>query len=214
MSLQAIRERLDVIHSRREAGFTLIELMVAMLVFSIFLAIVVTSLVGLTKSATRIKVAAVSSNQELSVFAALDRQIRYADGVNAQGTSGTGYSYFEFRTPSDSTASNLTTCTQWRYDPSGQTVAYRTWTDGNLATATKWNVLLTNVANDGGSNYPFKFIPASAGGSTLEEMQLTLDAGTATTKGATISSVFVARNSAVTASNPGGAVCPAAGSRP
>ncbi len=196
-----------------QAGFTLIELMVAMLVFSIFLAIVVTSILGLTRSASRIQVAAVSSNQELAVFASLDRQIRYADGVNPQG-SGAVNKYIEFRTPSDSTPTHTTVCTQWRYNPTAQTISSRTWTDGNLGSATQWNVMLTNVTNDGGTNYPFQFVNASSTGSSMEEMILTLDAGNSSVKGAAISSTFVARNSAVTASNPGGAVCPAAGSRP
>ena len=202
--------------ARAEAqdGFTLVELMIAMMVFSIFLVIVVTSILGLTKSASRIQVAAVSSNQELAVFASLDRQIRYADGVNAQGTGSSGSIYIEFRTPSDSTPTHTTVCSQWRYDPTAQTLASRSWTDGNLGSATSWNVMLSNVANDGGANYPFQFVNASATGSSMEEMILTMDAGNASVKGAAISSTFVARNSAVTASNPGGSICPAAGSRP
>jgi prepilin-type N-terminal cleavage/methylation domain-containing protein len=211
MTILSLRARLDVVRARRDAGFTLIELMVAMLVFSIFLAILITSIVGLTRSATKLQVAAVSSNQELSVFSALDRQIRYADGINVPGT-GAADTYIEFRVPSDSTASNVTTCIQWRYDPVAGTIASRTWPDGNLGAYTSWNFLLKNVANDGGANYPFQFIPAPTGG--LEEMQLKLDAGNASVKGAFITSTFVARNSRVTASNPGGAICPAAGSRP
>jgi prepilin-type N-terminal cleavage/methylation domain-containing protein len=211
MTLLSIRARFEADRARRDAGFTLIELMVAMMVFSIFLAILTTSIIGLTRSATKLQVAAVSSNQELSVFSALDREIRYADGVNAQGTGATD-TYIEFRIPSDSTASNVTTCTQWRYDPTAGTIASRTWPDGNLGAATSWNVLLSNVANDGGANYPFQFIAAPSGG--LEEMQLQLDAGNTSVKGALITSTFVARNSRVQPSNPGGAVCPAAGSRP
>jgi len=192
-----------------DKGFTLVELMVAMLVFSIFLAIVVTSILGLTRSASRIQVAAVSTNQELAVFASLDRQIRYADGINIQGT-GAVNTYIEFRTPNDSTPTHTTVCTQWRYDPNARTIASRSWTDGNLSSATTWNVLLTNVANDGGATYPFAFIPTSTSSSKLEEMTLTLDAGSSATKGGKLSSTFVARNSADTT----GAVCPAAGSRP
>ena len=191
-----------------DAGFTLIELMVAMLVFSIFLAIVVTSILGLTRSASRIQVAAVSSNQELAVFASLDRQIRYADGINTQGT-GAVNTYIEFRTPSDSTPTHTTVCTQWRYDPTLQTIASRSWTDGNLSSATAWHVMLNNVADDGGPNYPFQFVGTSTSSSKLEEMILTLDAGSSSIKGAKISSTFVARNSA----DMTGAVCPAAGSR-
>jgi hypothetical protein len=131
--------------------------------------------------------------------------------VNEQGT-GVQDTYIEFRIPSDSTATNVTTCTQWRYDPVAQTIATRTWPDGNLGQATSWNVLLNNVANDGGANYPFQYIAAPPNG--LEEMQLTLDAGNSSVKGALITSTFVARNSLVTPSNPAGTVCPAAGSRP
>ncbi|MDQ1545360.1 MAG: hypothetical protein QOH69_264 [Actinomycetota bacterium] len=192
-----------------DTGFTLIELMIAMLVFSIFLAIVVTSIVGLTRSASRIQVAAVSSNQELAVFASLDRQIRYADGINTQGT-GAVNTYIEFRTPADSTPTHTTVCTQWRYDPTARTIANRTWTDGNLGSASPWHVMLNNVANDGGTTYPFAFVGTSTSSSKLEEMTLTLDAGSSLVKGAKLSSTFVARNSADTT----GAVCPAAGSRP
>lgn len=211
--VSVLRRRLHI-SARSDDGFTLIELMVAMMVFTIFLAIMLTSIVALTRGANRIKVAAVSANQELVVFQRLDRQIRYADGINAQGTGTSGDIYFEFRTPADSAPTQVVTCTQWRYDPTAETVASRSWPDGNLGAATSWNVQLNNVANDGGANYPFQFLPITGNGSSLEEFTLTLDAGNTTVQGNKISSTFVARNSTVTQSNPGGPICPAAGSRP
>lgn len=215
MSSPTLFSRLRDRSARRESGFTVIELMVAMLIFGIFLAIISTSILALTRSSSRIQVAAVSTNQELSVFQRLDKQIRYADGINPQGTgSPSGDTYFEFRTPSDSSATGTTTCTQWRYDPNARSIASRQWTDGDLSSATPWNVQLTNVANDGVAGYPFAFVAANAAVvGSMQEIVLTLDAGNAVVKGAAISSTFVARNSAVTASNQPGAVCPAAGSR-
>lgn len=209
--MNALKLRLR--HGRADQGFTVIELMVAMLIFSIFLSIMITSIIALTRGANRIKVAAVSTNQELAVFQRLDRQIRYADGLNAQGAGAFGSIYFEFRTPDDSAPTGVTTCTQWRYDPTAMTLASRSWPDGNLSAATPWNVQLGNIANDGGANYPFQYIPpsGSGNGSTLQELTMTLDAGNATVKGSLISSTFVARNSA---DNSGAAVCQAAGSRP
>jgi prepilin-type N-terminal cleavage/methylation domain-containing protein len=199
----------------RSSGFTIVELMVAMMVFSIFLAIITTSVLALTRASSRIQVAAVSTNQELAVFQRFDRAIRYSDGINGQGTGPLGYTYIEFRTPSDSTPSGLTMCTQWRYDPAKANVASRTWQDGNYsATLSAWNVQLNNVANDGGANYPFKYIAPDSNGRNLQEMTLTLDAGNVVVKGAAISTTFVARNSAVTPDNPGGPVCQNAGSRP
>jgi prepilin-type N-terminal cleavage/methylation domain-containing protein len=212
-AMSARREPRD--STRSDAGFTVIELMVAMLIFSIFAAILSTSILALSRGTSRIQVAAVSTSQELSVFSRLDHAIRYADGVNAQGTGALGDSYFEFRTPSDSTPNNLTMCTQWRYDPSLGTIAMRQWQDGSFATTqTNWDVLLRNVANDGGATYPFQFQPASPPNQLLEEMTLTLDAGNSVVKGGLISSTFVARNSRSIPSNPGGPICPATGSRP
>jgi prepilin-type N-terminal cleavage/methylation domain-containing protein len=204
------RERRD--RGTATAGFTIIELMVALMIFSIFLAIITTSILALTRSSSRIQVAAVSTNQELAVFQRLDHQIRYADGINVQGTGPSGKVYIEFRTPANSTASGVTLCTQWRYDPVGATIASRTWTDGLFSsTQSVWNVQLTNVANDGGASYPFNFVPPDSIGRFLQEMTLTLDAGNTVVKGAAISTTFVARNSVPT--NPGGPYCSAAGSR-
>jgi prepilin-type N-terminal cleavage/methylation domain-containing protein len=210
----SLRTRLHA-RTRDDSGFTLMELMVAMLVFSIFLAILSTSIIALTRSSTRLQVAAVSTNQELAVFQRLDKQIRYADGMNAPGT-GAADTYFEFRTPSDSTASGQTICTQWRYDPNARSIATRQWPDGNFPAKTDWSVQLTNVANDGIPTYPFAFTPASSSVTgSLDKLTFTLDTGNTVVKGAAISSVFIARNSAITASNPeGGSVCPAVGSRP
>jgi prepilin-type N-terminal cleavage/methylation domain-containing protein len=211
--MKTLRQRLNR-NENSQAGFTLIELMVAMMVFSIFLAIVITSIVALTQGANRIKVAAVSANQELAVFQLLDRQVRYSDGINAQGVgSPSGDLYFEFRTPADSAPGNVTTCTQWRYDPNAETIASRSWPDGNYANHSVWNVQLNNVANDGGPNYPFQFVPPTGSGSSLEELTVTFDAGNTTIKGDKISSTFVARNSLASATN-AASVCAAAGSRP
>jgi prepilin-type N-terminal cleavage/methylation domain-containing protein len=196
-----------------ESGYTVIELMVALLIFSIFLAIVTTSILALTRSASRTQVAAVSTNQELAVFARFDHAIRYADAINGQGTGASGDSYIEFRTPSDSTPSNQTMCTQWRYDPTAGTIASRQWQDGSFSSATSWDVQIKNVANDGGANYPFKYQAPNPPAQKLGEMVLTIDAGNAVVKGAAISSTYVARNSLPTPSNPGTGVCPATGSR-
>jgi prepilin-type N-terminal cleavage/methylation domain-containing protein len=210
--------RLTALRARRQSasadsGYTVIELMVALLIFSIFLAIVTTSILALTRAATKIQVAAVSTNQELAVFARFDHAIRYADAINLQGTGASGDTYIEFRIPSDSTPNNQTMCTQWRYDPNLGTIASRQWQDGTFSTVTPWDVQLKNVANDGGANYPFQYQPPSPPNQLLGEMVLTVDAGNSVVKGAAISSTYVARNSRVTPANPGTGVCPATGSR-
>jgi prepilin-type N-terminal cleavage/methylation domain-containing protein len=183
--------------ARRDEGFTMIELMVALLIFSIFLTVVMASIISLTKASTKVQVTSQSSSAELSVFQRIDREIRYADSINYPGVGApSGDMYIEFRTPATSTASGATLCTQWRYDLATRTVQNRFWNDGSTPTA-NWQTDLTNVPNDGGANYPFQLLPATNAttGSTMQELKLTLDTGNVVVKGAAITTTFVARNS-------------------
>jgi prepilin-type N-terminal cleavage/methylation domain-containing protein len=200
-----------------QTGFSLIELLVATAIFGIFLTIVVSSVVSLSRASTRIRVTAVSASQELAVFQRLDHQVRYADAINAPGVGFNGDTYIEFRTPGSSTVSGLTTCTQWRFDPTNGRIQSRQWQDtvGPPAVAwapSAWETLLSNVANDGGPTYPFSFVPAT--GTGMQQLVLKIDSGNAVISGAAISTTFLARNSSINSpSNIGVAVCPASGSR-
>jgi prepilin-type N-terminal cleavage/methylation domain-containing protein len=185
--------------SEVDRGFTLIELSIAMGIFSIFLVVVLTSVISLTKASTQTQVTARSSSAELALFSRLDHQIRYADSINFSGIGApSGDTYIEFRTPAESTTSGITLCTQWRFDPTAHTIQSRQWNDttGTVAGNT-WDTLLTNVATDTTIGYPFLLIPASGSGSSMQELQITIDAGNTSVKGAAIISTFVARNSGV-----------------
>jgi prepilin-type N-terminal cleavage/methylation domain-containing protein len=191
----AIRERVaGSLDEKRDAGFTIIELIAAMAIFSVFIAVVMGSIFSITRASTKVQVTAQSTTAEISAFERLDREIRYSDAINFPGTGGTGDMYIEFRTPASSEASGITLCTQWRYDLSSRSLQVRFWNDGASAGAT-WQTLMTNMPNDGGATYPFAMVPATNGGATNEQLKLTLDAGNTNIKGAAITSTFVARNS-------------------
>ena len=113
---------------RSEAGVTMVELVVTMFVFAIFLVVMTSSLIGITKASTQAQTVARSSTGVLNVFQAFDRAIRYADVINPPGSTSNGR-YVEFRTPA-STTGRTATCTQWRYVPSSKTLQSRTWPDG------------------------------------------------------------------------------------
>ena len=204
-----------------ESGFTLIELVFAMLILSIFLTIVVSSVVAVTGATTKTQVTAQSTSAELAVFQRFDRQIRYADAIAAPGVGTLGDRYLEFRTPADSDPSGKTTCTQWRFDPVARTISSRHWVDVQGTSpvipwvATTWETDLTNVATNSGAGYPFSLTPASYQGSAMQQLVLTLHAGNGAIDGATVSTTFVARNSNTKTQDNGGlAICPAAGDRP
>lgn len=193
----------------REAGVTLVELMVTMFVFSIFLAIVVSSLMGITRASTQAQVTSRSATGVLNVFQNFDRAIRYADVINPPGATSNGR-YVEFRVPAKD-AGSAATCIQWRFVPSSRVLQSRQWANGASTPAPPWTTRLSNVF-DKGSNYPFVLIPAGPGGSAMQQLTLTLDAGNATQKGAEVSTTFVARNSSA-ASNSAGLVCSAGSMR-
>jgi prepilin-type N-terminal cleavage/methylation domain-containing protein len=207
-----IRTRLNRVLNDRDlaqAGVTMVELMVTIFVFSIFLAIVLSSLIGITNTSTQAQVIARSSTGVLIVFQNFDRAIRYADVINAPG-SATGGRYVEFRVPAKDAAS-VATCVQWRYVPGTQVIQSRQWPDGATGSATAWATKLTSVFDDG-ANYPFVLIPAGGTGAAMQQLTLTIDAGNATQKGALVTTNFVARNSTA-ASNSAGLVCSAGAMR-
>lgn len=206
-----------------EAGFSLVELMVAMMVFSIFLAIVVSSVIAIASASTRVQIASRSSSGVLVVFQNLDRQIRYANAVNFPGAgTTTGSRYVEFRVGADSDPSGVATCYQWRYWPTTKSIQSRQWSEASAPGAI-WATKVLNVLDPGGATYPFKLTPAAEGGLATQQLQLTISSGTATAAGAAISSTFVARNSStlspsnanlVVAGVSDTPVCTSSGSRP
>jgi prepilin-type N-terminal cleavage/methylation domain-containing protein len=208
-----------------ESGFTLVELLAAMVVFTIFVAILLTSVIGITRASSRAQLLAQSSSSVLSAFQTFDHQIRYANAINYPGTGSSGARYIEFRTGTDSSTNGLVMCTQWRYVPSTKIIQYRSWQDVVGASASAvWSTKIIKVVDLGGANYPFKLIPASLAASTMQQLVLTVSSGTdLVTPGAAISSTFVARNSSISSPSNSSTVvagasdtpvCLASGTRP
>jgi prepilin-type N-terminal cleavage/methylation domain-containing protein len=182
-----------------DAGFTMVELMIALAIFSIFLVVVMSSVVSITKASTTTQVTAQSSSAELATFQRMDHEVRYSDSINFPGLgSPSGDMYIEFETPATATPSGVLLCTQWRFDPTARVIQMRQWNGTTGVTPpTTWQTLLTNVANDGGANYPFQMLPAVEGGAKYEQLVLSLDTGNTAVKGAAVSSNFVARNTSI-----------------
>lgn len=192
--LKRLRARLGA----TESGFSLMELVVAMGIFTIFVAMFMTAVINLTQGATRAQLTAEASSGVLTVFQNLDRQVRYADAINFPGDAG-GATYIEFRTPASSAPTEVTTCTQYRFLPTEGRIESRSWPDVAGATPTAWSTKLTTVIDKPGANYPFKLIPATSTGSARQQLELRLEAGNESMDaGAAISTTFVARNSGTT----------------
>lgn len=202
---------------------TLLELIVAMGIFLIFMAVILTTTVTLAQSTTRAQLTAEASNSTLVVFGYFDRQARYADAINFPGAGPSGARYVEFRTLGPTTTS-AATCTQWRYVPGLSRLESRSWTDVSGIVLPSFTTKLTNVIDDGGADYPFKLTAASDFGSRLQQLTVTVHSGNAHLNAeAAMGTTFTARNSSVDAPSNNdvdgdGAsdtpVCNATGSRP
>ena len=183
----------------RESGLTLIELIVAVGLLAIFLTMILGTVVGLARGATRAELVARATAGVLVVFGQLDRQARYADSINYPGTGSNNIMYIEFRTPGTSSITGITTCTQWRFIPSSGHIESRTWNDLPNAIKSPWSTELTGVLAMGGAKYPFEMLPAGlTSGSAAQQLLIRINAGSLSPDaGAAITTTFVARNSSI-----------------
>lgn len=178
---------------RRDDGYTLVELMVALGIFSFVVAIFMAGVVVMTRN-TALTSARVEAQSELrTAFQRLDKQVRYADAVNLPGAGSSGAIYVEFRTPATVAASGVTTCTQWRYVPSTGVVQARTWEQSATALP-GFGTVITDVS---GPSAPFTLTVADPE-HPRQSLSVRFEVDNAKVDTTIVSeSSFVARNSGV-----------------
>ena len=111
---------------RRESGFTLPEVIVAMGLFVVLLSMVVAGIIGLNRAAMTARLDTQTSSQTGIAFQRIDRSVRYAEALNYPGITAVG-SYIEWRTGAASSPTGIATCTQLRYSSVDGTLAMRSW---------------------------------------------------------------------------------------
>lgn len=198
-TVKALRDRLRI-RGDKESGFTLIELIVAMGIFTIFIALFLAAVVSLARGTVKAQLTTETASGISVVFQNIDRQVRYADSINYPGTGPSGAVYIEFRTPASSTKENITRCTQWRFLVSENRLESRQWSDVPGAVRPAWQTKLTNVIAVGGDTYPFEMVPATLTGTSKQQLVLTLNAGNPNgvdKAGSAVTTRFVARNSSL-----------------
>lgn len=187
----------------RDDGFTLVELTVAMGIFTVLMTLVLVAVVGLARTTARVQNVADASDQLRTAFLTMDRQVRYADAVNFPGTTGTGAAevwWVEAHT-SAVAADTQPTCTQWRFTPSTGVLDQRSWPDGGPPGPT-WRVVASQLLADPDQS-PFTLVVADLTYSQ-QELDVHLRSGRSDTAAggrSGLDSRFVARNSS--ASSPG-----------
>jgi prepilin-type N-terminal cleavage/methylation domain-containing protein len=181
-----------------DAGLTLIELVVSMLIMSIFMVMFTGGILQMYRAANKTESATVAQAQVNLVFLRLDREVRYASGISLPGTY-LGDWYVEYVNTSSGTA----VCTGLRLNVASGQLQRRTWSElaAPAPTAapdpTSWRSLASDVTS---VTQPFTFLPAD---DTASFQRLELDIASTSGAGTTGSTrrtdiTFTALNTSLT----------------
>lgn len=181
-----ITQAVDTLRRRiaDDSGTTLLELVVGMVIMTIFMGMFTTAILVMSNTTNTVQVAADTSNQATDAYLRLDREIRYASAISTPSYSATAAMWHvEFATTiisrsGTNTVTNTTQCTQLAVAPPSASngnvgvLQQRTWTVG-ATQANPWGVLASNVSNYGSSTStsPFPATSAISGGNASTSMQ-------------------------------------------
>ncbi len=175
-------------HDRSDdSGFTLVEMLFAMGIFGVLLAIFSTAITDFSASTVRTFQTSDQSTQARIVFDLFDKQVRAASAINRPALIGNNW-YVEFR----SEAIPPSMCTQWVLRTDTGELAVRTWLSGATAMAPAWRTLSTYVVNTS-AQQPFTFSPSTTT-APMQRLTVSLRYQQGTGPVTVSSSSFTARN--------------------
>jgi prepilin-type N-terminal cleavage/methylation domain-containing protein len=145
-----------------DRGVTLVEVMIAMTLMSIFMVLFTTGLLQVFRASDHDQAAAAAQEQIHIAFQRLDSGIRYAAGISAEGQVGADW-YVEFL----ATYTGTPVCTELRFTQGGQ-LQSRTWDQG--ATPPSFTVLASGAT----ASHPFTRYPVVVG-SGIDYQRLSVD---------------------------------------
>ncbi|MDP9164908.1 MAG: prepilin-type N-terminal cleavage/methylation domain-containing protein [Actinomycetota bacterium] len=160
-----------------DGGFTLLELLVSAMIFSIFIAIFATATTTMLADVRKEQGNANELDANRKVLALLDRQARYANAINTPGIGTDSNPYVEWR---EGDIGAQQTCYQWRLNVSARQLQYRTWqppvppATTPAATATAWSTQAVTIdPPSGGTSAVFVLAPGGALISGRQQLSVT-----------------------------------------
>jgi type II secretory pathway pseudopilin PulG len=179
---------------RQDGGYTIVEFIVAMGIFTVLLAIFMVGMVNMTKATVRTQNTADESQQSRKVFSTFDHNLRYSTAYNIPGQGASGNWYVEALQESE-TVGVPPTCIQYKVDVTGRTLQQRQWPSTTpVAGEAGWSTVAYWVQPTG-TLPPFSMPPTDASFSKQRiQVQLSVSrkAGAA---GVALNTTYIARNS-------------------
>jgi len=179
-----------------ESGLSLIELVVAMSIFTVVLGIYFSALMSMSRTTVQAQDSVDASDALRATFNVLDHQVRYATSINMPGKGASGDSWYVELEATDLPDSQPSMCYQWQLDTTTQVLSYRTWVKDGSSLVTDWRGVSWGVESaTAGSPFTFK-----AAGTTSSETRQALTVslkveGLTTDQMSEQQNTFIARNS-------------------
>lgn len=140
---------------RGDAGVSLLEVMVAMTLMMVFMAMFLSSIVQIFGAANRTEAVATAQGGANIAFARLDKELRYAAGISAPARVGGGDWYVEYLTINTGTP----VCAELRLNTATAQLQRRSWLrDTGVPQTDDWRPLASDVTSD----TPFEFFAPDA----------------------------------------------------
>lgn len=187
-----IRTRLRAAREDRQGGWSLIELLVVMMLFSLVMVMVFTVLIQVQQQTRDNLGRAEQTAQARLGLAQIDRQVRSGNVVIDPATSGELPRSLRVYTQTD----GVRRCVQWQVID--EVLRYRSWDPGwstSAGTVDDWRVVARSLVSDASAPQTFRKETA-AGGSQAQSVRVTLwlQAETADGKPVEMTTVLSGRN--------------------
>ena len=153
---------------RDDDGVTMIEMVVAMVVMMIFLAIFTGSMMLISKSEMKARAVSDTADQVNRAFLWFDKNVRYASGISSPGSTATAF-YVEL----SNTGGGTQVCTQVRLVLATDQLQQRTWTVSctGYTGLSGWTPLADNITN---TSTPFSVASTATGSEAHQQLAVSL----------------------------------------
>jgi hypothetical protein len=153
-----------------DRGTSLIEVVVGMLIMTIFMGMFTGAVVIMNSAERKVEAVNNTSTQLNQAFLSLDRTVRYAAAIS-QPSSVSGNWYVELLSSNTGTKR----CTQYRLDTSTRQLQKRTWTvNSSPSDLTVFIPVASNVSNGGGTSGPFVLTPPASTEVPFQQLVISL----------------------------------------
>ena len=157
-----------------DEGFSLIELLVSIMLFSVVISVFIGATNAMFSGLRKEQGVADAAIGTRKAYLLLEKQVRYATGINTPAAGTDGKWYVEWEGPN---TDGDVECDQWRVDGVADRLEMRTGIkSGTAFTMGSWTVIATGVTNSlTATPKPFELAPSSVGGQTLTHQRLSIN---------------------------------------